>query len=56
MQKVIYGQDKAIEALVASIKMNRTGIGHEGKPTGSYLLQDLRVLEKQKFQNNSPKT
>tara|TARA_B100000749_G_C18450156_1_gene476108 strand:- start:15621 stop:17891 length:2271 start_codon:yes stop_codon:yes gene_type:complete len=35
--KVVFGQDDAVESLVASIKMNRTGIGHEGKPTGSYL-------------------
>ena len=34
---MIYGQDHAIEKVVSSIKMSRTGLGREGKPIGSYL-------------------
>lgn len=33
----IFGQDEAIEKLVAAIKLSRTGLGREGKPIGSYL-------------------
>jgi ATP-dependent Clp protease ATP-binding subunit ClpA len=33
----IYGQDKAIEALSASIKMARSGLGDQRKPVGSFL-------------------
>jgi len=33
----IYGQDEAIEKLVASIKLSRTGLSKENKPIGSYL-------------------
>ncbi len=37
IKKVIFGQDKAVESLVASIKMSRTGLGNAQKPIGSYL-------------------
>jgi ATP-dependent Clp protease ATP-binding subunit ClpA len=37
LKQVIYGQDSAIEALVAAIKMSRAGLGPEGKPIGSFL-------------------
>ena len=33
----VFGQDKAIDAVVAAIKMSRTGLGRENKPIGSYL-------------------
>ena len=33
----VFGQDKAIEAVVAAIKMSRTGLGRDNKPIGSYL-------------------
>lgn len=33
----IYGQDEAIDRLVASIKLSRSGLGRENKPIGSYL-------------------
>ncbi|MEJ0040552.1 MAG: ATP-dependent Clp protease ATP-binding subunit ClpA [Gammaproteobacteria bacterium] len=33
----IFGQDKAIEALSASIKMARSGLGDQRKPVGSFL-------------------
>lgn len=37
LKEKIFGQDTAIEKLVSSIKMSRTGIGKKEKPIGSYL-------------------
>ncbi|HET7755340.1 MAG TPA: ATP-dependent Clp protease ATP-binding subunit ClpA [Anaeromyxobacteraceae bacterium] len=37
LKQVIYGQDKAIEAIAASIKLNRSGLGSPEKPIGSFL-------------------
>ncbi|MBX3022024.1 MAG: ATP-dependent Clp protease ATP-binding subunit ClpA [Bdellovibrionales bacterium] len=37
LKAVIFGQDGAINKLVNSIKMSRTGLGREQKPIGSYL-------------------
>ncbi len=37
LKLVIYGQDKAIDTLAASIKMSRSGLGDERKPVGSFL-------------------
>src|SRR5687768_14601439 len=37
LKLTIYGQDKAIEALAASIKMARSGLGDQRKPVGSFL-------------------
>jgi ATP-dependent Clp protease ATP-binding subunit ClpA len=37
LQMVVYGQDPAIEALSAAIRMNRSGLGSEEKPVGSFL-------------------
>lgn len=37
LKSVIFGQDQAIEKLVASIKKARTGIRRNNKPIGSYL-------------------
>ncbi len=37
LQMVVFGQDKAIEALSAAIRMNRSGLGSEQKPVGSFL-------------------
>jgi ATP-dependent Clp protease ATP-binding subunit ClpA len=34
---VVYGQDDAINSLVAAIRMNRSGLGQEEKPIGSFL-------------------
>lgn len=34
---MIFGQDKAIEALTESIKMSRAGLGDDRKPVGSFL-------------------
>jgi ATP-dependent Clp protease ATP-binding subunit ClpA len=38
LKMVVFGQDKAIEALAASIKMARSGLGNTQKPIGSFLL------------------
>ncbi len=37
LKAVVFGQDKAIEALSAAIKMARSGLGHPQKPIGSFL-------------------
>jgi ATP-dependent Clp protease ATP-binding subunit ClpA len=37
LQMVVFGQDPAIEALSAAIRMNRSGLGSEQKPVGSFL-------------------
>jgi ATP-dependent Clp protease ATP-binding subunit ClpA len=37
LKRVIFGQDPAIEAVVASIKLSRAGIGSPRKPVGSFL-------------------
>jgi ATP-dependent Clp protease ATP-binding subunit ClpA len=37
LKLVIFGQDRAIEALSAAIKMARSGLGDQRKPTGSFL-------------------
>ena len=37
LKLVIFGQDKAIEALSSSIKMARSGLGDQRKPVGSFL-------------------
>ncbi|HEV2614795.1 MAG TPA: ATP-dependent Clp protease ATP-binding subunit ClpA [Gammaproteobacteria bacterium] len=37
LKLLIFGQDQAIEALCASIKLSRSGLGEEQKPIGSFL-------------------
>jgi ATP-dependent Clp protease ATP-binding subunit ClpA len=37
LKLVVFGQDQAIEALAAAIKMARSGLGEEEKPIGSFL-------------------
>ena len=37
LKSVVFGQDKAIEALATSIKMARSGLGNPLKPIGSFL-------------------
>jgi len=37
LQMVVFGQDEAIEALASAIRMNRSGLGTEQKPVGSFL-------------------
>jgi len=37
LRAVVFGQDKAIEALASAIKMARSGLGNPQKPIGSFL-------------------
>jgi len=37
LKQVIFGQDQAIEALAATIKMSRAGLGSPQKPVGNFL-------------------
>src|SRR5512138_2560800 len=37
LKKVIYGQDRAIEAIAAAIKLSRSGLGAPEKPIGAFL-------------------
>ncbi len=37
LQSKVYGQDKAIEALVSAVKMGRSGLKEANKPIGSFL-------------------
>ncbi len=37
LKRTIFGQDKAVEAVVASIKLSRAGIASPRKPVGSFL-------------------
>jgi ATP-dependent Clp protease ATP-binding subunit ClpA len=38
LKMVVFGQDQAIDALAASIKMARSGLGNAQKPIGAFLL------------------
>ncbi|MFQ6371096.1 ATP-dependent Clp protease ATP-binding subunit ClpA [Shewanella sp. YIC-542] len=37
LKMVVFGQDKAIETLSASIRLARSGLGNENRPVGSFL-------------------
>jgi ATP-dependent Clp protease ATP-binding subunit ClpA len=37
LKLVVFGQDKAIDALAAAIRMSRSGLGNEQTPVGSFL-------------------
>ncbi|EKM8117799.1 ATP-dependent Clp protease ATP-binding subunit ClpA [Enterobacter hormaechei] len=37
LKMLVFGQDKAIDALTEAIKMARAGLGHDHKPVGSFL-------------------
>ncbi|NEX16410.1 MAG: ATP-dependent Clp protease ATP-binding subunit ClpA [Halochromatium sp.] len=37
LKMVVYGQEEAIDALTSAIRMNRSGLGTEDKPIGSFL-------------------
>jgi ATP-dependent Clp protease ATP-binding subunit ClpA len=37
LKNVVFGQDKAIDALVAAIRMARSGLGNPAKPIGNFL-------------------
>ncbi|KPN71759.1 ATP-dependent Clp protease ATP-binding subunit ClpA [Neisseria sp. 83E34] len=37
LKNMVFGQDKAIDALAAAVKMSRSGLGQPDKPIGSFL-------------------
>ncbi len=37
LRAVVFGQDDAIDALASAIRMNRSGLGNDSKPVGSFL-------------------
>jgi len=37
LKSVVFGQDKALEALASSVKMSRSGLGKSDKPIGAFL-------------------
>ena len=37
LKLAVFGQDEAIDALTAAIRLSRSGLGHEDKPVGSFL-------------------
>ncbi|MCB1789405.1 MAG: ATP-dependent Clp protease ATP-binding subunit ClpA [Gammaproteobacteria bacterium] len=37
LQMVVFGQDEAIDALASAIRMNRSGLGTDQRPVGSFL-------------------
>ena len=37
LKSVVFGQDKALEVLAASVKMARSGLGRQDKPIGAFL-------------------
>lgn len=56
LSEAVYGQDKAIRAIVTAVKRHRAGLGHDQKPIGSFLFSGptgvgktelCRVLAKQ---------
>ena len=49
LKMLVFGQDKAIEALTEAIKMARAGLGHEHKPVGSFLFAGPTGVGKQRM-------
>jgi ATP-dependent Clp protease ATP-binding subunit ClpA len=56
LKQVIYGQDKAIETLVAAIKLSRAGLGQDGKPIGSFLFSGPTGVGKTELAKQMAKT
>jgi ATP-dependent Clp protease ATP-binding subunit ClpA len=56
LKQVIYGQDKAIETLVAAIKLSRAGLAQEGKPIGSFLFSGPTGVGKTELARQMAKT
>ena len=46
LKAVVFGQDKAIDALASAIKMARSGLGNPQKPIGSFLFSGLTGVGK----------
>jgi ATP-dependent Clp protease ATP-binding subunit ClpA len=56
LKRVVYGQDLAIEALSASIKLARAGLREPQKPIGSYLFTGPTGVGKTEVANQLAKT
>ena len=46
LKTLIFGQDKAVNALSSAIKLSKTGLRNQDKTIGSFLLQVQLELEK----------
>ncbi len=55
LRRVVYGQDKAIEALAASIKLARAGLREPEKPIGCYLFSGPTGVGKTEVANQLAK-
>ena len=42
LKNMVYGQENAIDALVAAVKMSRSGLALPDKPIGSFLFRPYR--------------
>ena len=49
---MVYGQDKAISALVSSVKLSRAGLREGEKPIGCYLFSGPTGVGKLKWQDS----
>jgi ATP-dependent Clp protease ATP-binding subunit ClpA len=54
LKRVVFGQDQAIDALAASIKLARAGLREPEKPIGSYLFSGPPVSAKPRWRVSSP--
>jgi ATP-dependent Clp protease ATP-binding subunit ClpA len=56
LRSVIYGQDAAIGAITAAIKLNRAGLGSEGRPIGNFLFSGPTGVGKTELAKQLAKT
>jgi ATP-dependent Clp protease ATP-binding subunit ClpA len=54
LKAVVFGQDKAIDALSAAIKMARSGLGNPQKPVGSFLFSGPPAWARPRSRASSP--
>jgi ATP-dependent Clp protease ATP-binding subunit ClpA len=54
LKRVVFGQDKAIEALAAAIKLARAGLREPEKPIGCYLFSGPTGVGKTEVASSSP--
>jgi ATP-dependent Clp protease ATP-binding subunit ClpA len=54
LKATVFGQDKAIDALAAAIKMARSGLGNPAKPVGSFLFSGPPVSARPRSRASSP--
>jgi ATP-dependent Clp protease ATP-binding subunit ClpA len=56
LRGVIYGQDAAITAITSAIKLNRAGLGSEGRPIGNFLFSGPTGVGKTELAKQLAKT